>query len=31
MAQDESPEVIALWQSSYSELYFTNVLWPDFS
>jgi undecaprenyl diphosphate synthase len=20
-----------LWQSSYSELYFTNVLWPDFS
>jgi len=20
-----------LWQSTYSELYFTNVLWPDFS
>ena len=20
-----------LWQLSYSELYFTNVLWPDFS
>jgi len=20
-----------LWQSSYSELYFTNTLWPDFS
>ncbi len=20
-----------LWQSSYSELYFTNVLWPDFN
>ena len=20
-----------LWQSSYSELYFTDVLWPDFS
>ena len=19
-----------LWQSSYSELYFTNILWPDF-
>ena len=19
-----------LWQSSYSELYFTDVLWPDF-
>ena len=20
-----------LWQSAYSELYFTNILWPDFS
>ena len=20
-----------LWQSAYSELYFTDVLWPDFS
>ena len=20
-----------LWQSAYAELYFTNVLWPDFS
>jgi undecaprenyl diphosphate synthase len=20
-----------IWQLSYSELYFTNVLWPDFS
>ena len=19
-----------LWQSAYSELYFTNILWPDF-
>jgi undecaprenyl diphosphate synthase len=19
-----------LWQSAYAELYFTNVLWPDF-
>ncbi len=20
-----------LWQSAYAELYFTDVLWPDFS
>ena len=20
-----------LWQSAYSELYFTKVLWPDFN
>ena len=20
-----------LWQTSYAELYFTNILWPDFS
>ena len=20
-----------MWQSAYSELYFTDVLWPDFS
>jgi undecaprenyl diphosphate synthase len=20
-----------LWQAAYTELYFTNILWPDFS
>jgi undecaprenyl diphosphate synthase len=29
-ASSGSPNYL-LWQSAYSELHFTDVLWPDFS